>query len=79
MRACGASDQGQSSGEAGAAARTGWGPRREGATEEAWPQGIIGPWERGLSVAPTFHSSAVRVLVPCTHTVPALVAASVTT
>ena len=30
-----ASDHGQRGGEAGAAARLGWGPRREGAREEA--------------------------------------------
>lgn len=55
---------GQSGGEAGAAARTGWGPRREGAPEEAWPWGITGPCERGLLVAPTFPSLVVRVLLP---------------
>ena len=64
MSACGASDQGQSGVEAGAAARTGWGPRREGATEEAWPQGIIGPGREACLWHPRFIVQRSECLFP---------------
>ena len=59
----------------------GWGgvPGGKGRERRQWPRCITGPWERDLFVAPTLPSLAVRVLAPYTHTVPALVAASVTT